>query len=642
MLPIFSPAARMMRGLPMATKFAIVCASFLVPLAYLLFSVVQDRRAALEFSARELQGVALLERLVPAMKAAADVRSHTVRVAAKLDGAETGRTEAAGRFKQLLQAVDAELTRADPFSLRGELAKLMAQADAFTTTAHADLEAAQDAGDALVESVMQLITSAATESNLSLDPDADTYYLMLVATDSTPRLQSALGKARGLGYVAAKLRDAPDELMMGIHNGDALADQYLDRLTGELRRFASANPEAARQVDMALPERIKKEFIEKIDKTFFFGKPVDTDAQAWFDLGSAQVAAVAKLEEQAMQQLNGLIGQRVGALHRSLWTAILIAGAFILIGGYLTTGYYMASRSTYAALERRIALLGEGDLSPSARLLGNDELVHAANHMADAIARLNALVGDVRSGSDEIATAAEQIAGANRELSDRGTQMAALVEQTTASTATLEDAVARNLDGAREADQLVKGAASIASQGGTVVEQAVQSMEQITRSSQRIGDIIQVIDGIAFQTNILALNAAVEAARAGEQGRGFAVVASEVRSLAQRSAGAAREIKGLIQSSIETVNQGGTYVSQAGDTMKAMVDAIQRMTGIVGGITSQSQEQAEHIRQLGMAIREVDRTTQSNAAMVEETSAAADGLQQRAGSLNAQAARFRT
>ena len=642
MLPIFSPAVRLMRGLPMATKFAIVCASFLVPLAYLLFSVVQDRRAALEFSARELQGVELLTRLSPLLQGAADLRGHTVRVAAKLDGAEAGKAEASTQFGKLLQSVDEELSRSDPFALRQELTKLTRQAQAYAGSAHADAEAAEEQGDALFDAVTDLITSAATESNLALDPDADTYYLMLVATDSTPRLQGALGKARGLGYVAAKLRDTPDSMMMGIHNGDALTDQYLERLSGELRRFAAANADAAREVDMGLPERVKKEFVEKIDKAFFFGKPVDTDAQAWFDVGTAQVAAVAKLQLQAEKLLGTLIEKRVSALRASLWTAVLIAAGFIALAGYLMAGYYLASRSTYAALERRIGALGAGDLSPSTRLVGGDELVHAANHMADAIARLNTLVGEVRGGSDEIATSAQQIAAANRELSDRGTQMAALVEQTTASTATLEDAVTRNLDGAREADQLVKGAASIASQGGSVVEQAVQSMAQITRSSQRIGDIIQVIDGIAFQTNILALNAAVEAARAGEQGRGFAVVASEVRSLAQRSAGAAREIKTLIESSIETVNQGGTYVGQAGDTMKAMVDAIQKMTGIVGGIASQSQAQAEHIRQLGAAIREVDRTTQSNAAMVEETSAAADGLQQRAGSLNEAASRFTT
>jgi methyl-accepting chemotaxis protein-1 (serine sensor receptor) len=642
MLPIFSPAARMMRGLPMATKFAIVCASFLVPLAFLLYSVVNDRRAALEFSARELQGVELLTRLSPLLEGAANLRGHMVRAAARLDGAEAGKAQAASQFQAQLKSVDADLGRADPFALRAELGKLTRQAEAYAGAAHADPALAQDAGDALLEAVMQLITSAATESNLSLDPDADTYYLMLVATDSTPRLQNALGKVRGLGYVAAIQRQATDELMMGIHNGDALTDQYLDRLSGELKRFAAANGDAARPVDMALPERVRKDFVEKIDQTFFFGKPVDTDAQAWFHLGSAQIGAVATLQGQAVKLLGHLIGERVKTLQASLWTAVAVASVFILLGGYFTVGYYLASRSTHAALERRIVMLGQGNLSASARLEGKDELVIAANHMAEAIERLNELVGEVRSGSDDIATAAEQIAVANRELSDRGTQMAALVEQTTASTATLEDAVVRNLDGAREVNELVQGAASIASQGGGVVEQAVQSMAQITRSSERIGDIIQVIDGIAFQTNILALNAAVEAARAGEQGRGFAVVASEVRSLAQRSAGAAREIKTLIQSSIETVEQGGTYVGQAGDTMKAMVDAIQRMTGIVGGITRQSQEQAEHIRELGLAIRQVDRTTQSNAAMVEETSAAADGLQQRASGLHAAAARFKT
>jgi methyl-accepting chemotaxis protein-1 (serine sensor receptor) len=215
------------------------------------------------------------------------------------------------------------------------------------------------------------------------------------------------------------------------------------------------------------------------------------------------------------------------------------------------------------------------------------------------------------------------------------------VQQTTASTGMLEQTVDHNMTSAREANDLVRGAADLAGRGGEVVQRAVQSMANITASSRRIGDIIQVIDSIAFQTNILALNAAVEAARAGEQGRGFAVVASEVRSLAQRSAEAAKEIKTLITTSIETVNEGEQYVAQAGGSMGEIVAAIQRVAAIVGDISSQSSAQADQIRQLATAIREVDTTTQQNAALVEQTAASATMLEDRAGQLREAAARFR-
>jgi methyl-accepting chemotaxis protein len=243
------------------------------------------------------------------------------------------------------------------------------------------------------------------------------------------------------------------------------------------------------------------------------------------------------------------------------------------------------------------------------------------------------LVGEVRQGTETIATASGQIASGNQDLSSRTEEQASSLQQTAASMGHLTGTVRQNADSAREANQLATSASDLARKGGSVVAQVVDTMGSIQASSRRIGDIISVIDGIAFQTNILALNAAVEAARAGEQGRGFAVVASEVRSLAQRSAEAAREIKGLIDESVGAVNSGTTLVDEAGRTMTDIVHGVQRVSDIIAGITRASDEQSAGIEQVNHAIKQMDQVTQQNAALVEEAAAAAGSLKHQADGL---------
>ncbi len=227
-----------------------------------------------------------------------------------------------------------------------------------------------------------------------------------------------------------------------------------------------------------------------------------------------------------------------------------------------------------------------------------------------------------RTGTDTIATASSQIATGNQDLSSRTEEQASSLEETAASMEELTSTVKQNADNARQANQLAVSASEVAVKGGSVVSQVVDTMGSINASSRKIVDIIGVIDGIAFQTNILALNAAVEAARAGEQGRGFAVVASEVRSLAQRSAAAAKEIKTLIGDSVEKVEEGSKQVAEAGKTMEEIVDSVKRVTDIMGEITAASQEQTSGIEQINQAITQMDQVTQQNAALVEEASAA--------------------
>jgi methyl-accepting chemotaxis protein len=271
-----------------------------------------------------------------------------------------------------------------------------------------------------------------------------------------------------------------------------------------------------------------------------------------------------------------------------------------------------------------------GDLSVAIAAASKDEtgqLLAALSHMQHSLIEV---VSKVRHGSESVSAASEEIASGNQDLSNRTEHQASALEHTNAYMGKLSGAVAENAENSRQANQLAQGASSLAVRGGQVVGQVVETMKGINESSRRISDIISVIDGIAFQTNILALNAAVEAARAGEQGRGFAVVASEVRSLAGRSADAAKEIKQLINASVERVEHGTTQVGQAGQTMTELVDAIQKVAQIMGEISASSHDQAAGVQQLSSAMSNMDQTTLQNAAMVEEISAAANTLRHQA------------
>jgi methyl-accepting chemotaxis protein len=253
-----------------------------------------------------------------------------------------------------------------------------------------------------------------------------------------------------------------------------------------------------------------------------------------------------------------------------------------------------------------------------------------ASALDDMLATLKAIVTNVRRGSEGVATASAEIAQGNHDLSARTEQQASALEQTAASMEELGSTVKQNADSALQANQLSMAASAVAVSGGEVVGQVVQTMKGINDASRKISDIISVIDGIAFQTNILALNAAVEAARAGDQGRGFAVVASEVRSLAGRSAEAAKEIKTLISASVERVEQGTALVDKAGETMTEVVSSIQRVTEIMGHISHASSEQFAGVSQVGEAVGQMDQTTQQNAALVEQMAAAASSLKSQA------------
>jgi methyl-accepting chemotaxis protein len=366
--------------------------------------------------------------------------------------------------------------------------------------------------------------------------------------------------------------------------------------------------------------------------------------------GAAKMAA-----DDALAALDALSafcfesGQKAAAqahrVHRvaQLWTAALLVAA-LAIGVGLAA---VITRSLLRQLggEPNVAVavaraVAEGDLSTPIPLRPGDQasLMARLQHMQQSLA---VVVTSVRQGSESVATASGQIAQGNSDLSSRTEQQASALQETAASMEELGATVRLNADNARQADSLAQGASDVAQRGGEAVSRVVDTMREINESSRRIADIIGVIDGIAFQTNILALNAAVEAARAGEQGRGFAVVASEVRNLSQRTGQAAREIKTLIAASVERVASGTEQVDVAGATMTEVVTSIGRVSAIVAEISAASREQSTGVQQVGTAISDMDRATQQNAALVEESAAAAESLRRQADDLVGVVSAFR-
>jgi methyl-accepting chemotaxis protein len=398
-----------------------------------------------------------------------------------------------------------------------------------------------------------------------------------------------------------------------LQNVEASRAKYAPLLAGYVKLIKDGSVEQAR--DLALPEiaPLQQKSFEALDKLIEAeGARMDSagkDAEA--------VSSSAAMLMIALSSIAAVLG--------------------VLVGTLVTRGI---ARPLTAAVgvARRVA---GGDLATRVEVKSRDEtgqLMQALRDMNDGLA---GAVRQVRAGTENIAIASREIATGNADLSARTEAQAGSLEETASSMEQLTQTVKENASNAQEANKLVTAASERALKGGQVVGQVVQTMGSIKESSRKIVDIISVIDGIAFQTNILALNAAVEAARAGEQGRGFAVVAAEVRNLAQRSAGAAKEIKALINDSVEKVDAGGKLVDEAGDTMDEIVTSVKHVADIMGEITAASQEQSSGIEEINRAIAQMDEMTQQNAALVEQAAAAAESMQSQAGKLAESVAVFK-
>jgi methyl-accepting chemotaxis protein len=488
---------------------------------------------------------------------------------------------------------------------------------------------------ALVPKLLKVNDLLGDYYGLSLDPDRDTYQLIQAMFYQLPYLSEELGKtrAKGAGLLTKKDITADDRLQLS-----SIVARVSDRLDQTLTAFnkaGSANPEFQAKLGPAMQEAAQA--ASKIT-ALALAQIIQADTltyspEEYVALSTQAIDLQFKLNAAASKKLDTILSDKISAFYKTRWTMLAAMAGLLALACYISM---LISRSVTVPLHNAIEVaqnVARGNLVNDFDVGVPNEIGQMLRALKEMNDSLRDLVNGVRTGIDNISAATRDIASGNADVSARLESQASNLEETASSMEELTSTVRQNADNARQANALVINASSVATKGGSVVTQVVQTMGEINDSSRKIVDIIGVIDGIAFQTNILALNAAVEAARAGEQGRGFAVVASEVRNLAQRSAGAAKEIKELIGTSVEKVEVGNRLADEAGLAMGEIVSSVRKITDIMSEIAVASGQQGAGIEQVNQAITQMDDMTQQNAALVEQTAAASASLQEQAQTL---------
>ena len=489
---------------------------------------------------------------------------------------------------------------------------------------------------ALIEAVLRLFGSAADRGELLNQPDAAALRLADVLIERLPRLAERVGQTRGFG-AGLLARDAdsitPDErarLLSLVAGSRDLAEDAQN----ELGHARAGDPSLESTVSTVLGGlKSVSTFLLMAEERVAQSSAGRPTAAAYFEAGTVSLKSVFEAQDALLPELSKRLDLHGAQVWRS--AALMLSAVILSLAVCALMAWWVYRRLRWAldAAVSATASIAQGRLDVSVPQGGRDEFGTLLKTLAEMTQSLRTVVGGVSTAAREIDVAVTEVATGNVDLSQRTEQQAAHLQQTSSSMEQLTGTVANNAENARQANQLALGASEVARRGGEVVEQVVATMGQISESSRKIADIIGVIDGIAFQTNILALNAAVEAARAGEQGRGFSVVAAEVRNLAQRSAQAAHQIKALITDSVQRVDSGGRLVQDAGATMQDIVTSVRRVTDIIGEISSATAEQSAGIAQVNVSVGELDRMTQQNAALVEEGAAASESLKEQANRL---------
>lgn len=637
---VWAPGVRLFRSIGFKAKALIIALTFVLPLATLAFNYFSGQAGQIGFSAKERLGVAYAREVMPLFGLLQRQRFLAAQAVAK--GATPPElAEAHSAVEAYLpKLATAERSSGSELGTSKGYAAFM-EAGKAAATAGGTVDAVFAAHSAHIQALVELLGMAADGSNLTLDPDIDSYYLMDAVMFRLPLMVEAAAEIRGLGYAALVGGAATPRQLRVLIEQLTLLTSNQSAVEAGVDKAAAYNAAVRATVKLDETKAALGAFLSRLDQTVLRAEGVQGDGPAHVAQATAAIDAMVKLQGQAMQQLDTLIAARVASLEfgRNLTAGVLAVG--LLMALYLFNCFRMVLDGGLKEVAWHIDAMRDGDLTTHPRAWGRDEAAHLMHTLTQMQASLRRIVTQVRGASDSIVTASSEIASGATDLSARTEQSAANLEQTASAMEEIASTVRNNEATVAEAARLATTNALAAERGGKIIGEVVTTMQAINGASSRIGDIIGTIEGIAFQTNILALNAAVEAARAGEQGRGFAVVASEVRALAQRSSAAAREIKTLITSSVEQVEGGTRVVQQAGSTINEIVSSSQRVRKLLAEVEVGAREQTQGVAQTAKAVQDLDTVTQQNAALVEQTAAAAGTLKGQAMGLAGEVAQFR-
>jgi methyl-accepting chemotaxis protein len=638
-LTLLGPGIRAMRRMRIAVKMGLMGLFLLLPLAFLLVETLRSAWAERHFAATEIEGVRLVR---DASALVGQLQSHRGLTNRGLSGDTSAqaalpavRADIARRLKALEDGA-ARVTTFDAASLWQPLREgITSLAEGRHSSQRQEAFAQHTAA---IDKVRQLILLTAERSGLLLDPEAETFYLMDIAVERMLPLSEAMGIARGQGSaILVRGEVSNTERVQMISRMDMLEGRLRDLREKflALQRAGSTPPgswEKAIETGSAFAAHVRQLFTADV---------LDGNPTAFFDRGTQAIDAFATLNQAVLTELESKLESRRSDRTRMMALELGATGVGVAAMLYFAACFYISFIGAFRALTKGVQAVASGNLEYRVEIAGRDELAEVGAALESMNAKLSGMVAEIRSSAVRVGQAGQQAAGSSESLSQRTDEQAASLRQTVATVGQLSTAVASNAEAAQQLDRMASDLRLQAEAGGAAMRTTVGAMSELHVSSKRMGEIIGVIDGIAFQTNILALNAAVEAARAGESGRGFAVVAAEVRQLAQRSSAAAGEIRQLIGQSTEQVGASVERIQGVSTTLDAVVSGVQEVSQRLRGIASASAEQSQGLSEMSRSVGNLDEITRQNAAMVEDSAAASQELVQRAATLSSAVASIR-
>ena len=638
-LPIWNPSIKVMQGIYFPTKSLLIAVAFILPLIWLLTIFFSSKCQDLNTVQQELNGVRYATVIYPALDSAGIWRYQARNAALGETDAQVAesRQNFEKKFKTL-EDVDAELG-----NLIGATQRL--------NDVRAALKSAQSAqGNPneifatmtnLTTSLLAVLDQCIDGSGLILDPELPSYYLVSATLMHDSEIIRSTAELRGLGYAAIKLEQLTPDISARIQQRLAVIDNEQALAIHDLNKVQKAEPAYSNALAFSAAESTKN-FEGLVRTTFPIGvADIKGDRKTYLDNANQAMHAQFAQVSTNLGVLEKMLSERRAGIMQDLWKTVLIVLIGLFFAFYLFIGFYCSMMAALKNLRQHLIRISMGDLRADIGIIGNDEISSLLKEVGKMQRSLGETVKQVQEASDMIVHSSLEMAQGTQDLSARTEAAAAALEETAASLEETTSTVQITADSVKQASEIAVENAQTAERGGSVMLDVIETMEGIQVSSQKISDIIGVIDGIAFQTNILALNAAVEAARAGEQGRGFAVVATEVRALAGRSADAAKEIKLLITSSTDQIKSGTGIVRKAGDAMREIVENAEKIKHLLDDVANGAREQSMGINQIGNAVQELDQNTQANATLVEQTAEVATAQCQMAVRMAAHVDEFR-